>query len=223
MAQIARSIPAGCKEIFPQRRLGAGPRAARRPLPRQQPALLPPAGAPARDTGNFAGDGTGGPIPSSAKSGPPANAANAGRPRGTAACNTASAGAAAETPARSLLADTGAALAPDKSLAPDAIVSHDQEGPREPLLPKVKSRRQRSIALRDAFYLPASPIAFLPYMLIDASSNCHCDGLLAAIHPRRPSGGLADQIVRSLAATNIHSPNEKLDYLQLLNHQQIYG
>ena len=161
-AQIARSTPVGCTEIFSQPRLGADPRAARRPLPRQQPALLPVAGVPARDTGNSAGDGTGGQIPSSAKSGPPANVANAEQPPGTPGYNTAPADTAAETDAHSPLADTAAALA-RSILAPDAIVSHDYEqDPREPLLPKVKSRRGAFSALRDVSFPQPDPSASLP-------------------------------------------------------------
>ena len=202
-AQIVRSIPAGCTEIFSPRRLGAGPRAARRPLPRRQLVLLPAADAPARDTENSAADGIRGPIPSSAKSGPHANVANAGLLPGTLRCNTALADAGAEIAARSLSADTVAALASDKNLAAGVIVRHDQEDPREPLLPKVRSRRQRLIVLRDDFYLSASPIAFFPNRLIDASSDCQYAGHPAAIDSRRPPGGVAARIIRCVSVNRV--------------------
>jgi len=124
--RTARSTPVGCTEIFSEHRLGADPREARRTIPRQQPALPPVAGAPARDTGNSAGDGTGGPIPSSATSGPHTTAANAGPPPGMPCCNTAPADAGAGTTARSLSAGTADASA-CSTLAPDAMVNHDDQ------------------------------------------------------------------------------------------------
>ena len=60
-------------------------------------------------------------------------------------CNTAPADSGAQRTARIPSAGSDAASAPDKSLAPDEIVDHAQEDPRERQLPKVKSRGGASL------------------------------------------------------------------------------
>ena len=124
--------------------------------------MLLDARVPADDIDDFADDGTGVPIPFSAISGPPAIAANVLPTPGTRRCNTAPAGAAAGTTARTPSKDTDDVSACG-NLALDTILNHDhQQDPREPLLPKVKSRRGASSPLRDASYTKPDPAAHLP-------------------------------------------------------------
>jgi len=77
--RTTRSSPVGHREIFPNRRLGAHPRAGPRRPARQQPALPLAAPGPVADSGNSAGGGTRGPPPSAARPGWHANAANGRR------------------------------------------------------------------------------------------------------------------------------------------------
>jgi hypothetical protein len=129
--RTARSTPAGYRKISPKHRLGADPRAlAGRPL-RRRPLPPPAAGAPVADTGNFGGDGTRGRSPSPAKPGRHARPAIVRPPADTPNCNTAPAAAGARRIARIPSAGSDAASAPDKSLAPDKILDHAQEDPRE--------------------------------------------------------------------------------------------
>lgn len=127
--QTTRSSPAGHREIFPNSRLGADPRTGPgRPL---QWLPRPAAHVPAADTGNSGGDGTPGPLPSSARSGGHAKHAIVLPLADTPDCNTAPAAVGAQRTARIPSAGSDAASAPDKSLAPDQIVDHAQEDPRE--------------------------------------------------------------------------------------------
>lgn len=138
--QTARSSPAGHKKIFPKPRLGADPRAGPgRHLP-QRPLPPPAAPSPAADTGNSGADGTPGPLPSSARSGGHAKHATALPPADTPDCNIVPADSGAQRTARIPSAGSDAASALEKSLAPNEIVDHAQEDPRERQLPKVKSR-----------------------------------------------------------------------------------
>lgn len=136
--QTTRSSPAGHKKIFPKSRLGADPR-AEPVMPLQRLPLLA-ARAPAADTGNSGGDGTPGPRPSSAMPGQHAKRANAPPLSDTPDCNTAPADSGAQRTARIPSAGSDAASASGKSLAPNEILDHAQEDPRERQLPKVKSR-----------------------------------------------------------------------------------
>jgi len=77
--RTTRSSPAGHREFFPHRRLGAHPRAGPRRPARQPPAPPLAAGGPALDSGNSAGGGTRVPPPSAARPGWHANAANGRR------------------------------------------------------------------------------------------------------------------------------------------------
>ena len=127
--QTTRSSLAGHRKIFPNSRLGADPRAGPgRPL-----QWLPPpvARALAADSDNSGSDGTPGPLSSSARSERRAKHATALPPADTPDCNTVPADSGAQRPARIPSAGSAAASAPDKSLAPDQIVDHAQENPRE--------------------------------------------------------------------------------------------
>lgn len=158
--QTTRSSPAGHRKIFPNPRLGADPRAGPGRPPQLQPAPPPPAHAPAADTGNSGADDTPGPLPSSARSGQHAKHATALPPADTPDCNTAPAVAGAQRTARIPSAGSDAASAPDKSLAPDQIVDHAQEDPRERQLPKVKSRGGASLLSETPYNhspIPRSP------------------------------------------------------------------
>jgi len=138
--QTTRSSPAGHRKIFPKSRLGADPRALPgRPL-RLRPLPLPAARAPAADTGNSGGDGTRGPLPSSAMPGWHAKHATALPPADRPDCNISPAATGAQRTARIPSAGSGVASAHDKSLATDKIVDHHEVDPRERQLPKVKSR-----------------------------------------------------------------------------------
>jgi hypothetical protein len=151
--QIDRSSPDGHKEIFPRLRLGADPRTPPGRPPPQRPAPPPAAHAPAGDTGNSAGDGTGGHLPSSAMSGWHANAASGPPPLDMPDRNTATGHIRAQRTARSLSTGSGAASAHGKNLAPNKIVDHHGVDPRERSLPQVKSWRGASTPLRDALFL----------------------------------------------------------------------
>jgi hypothetical protein len=119
--QTTRSSLAGHREIFPNFRLGADPRAGPgRPLP-QRPLPPPAASAPAGDTGNSGGDDTRDRLPSSAM---PGRHATALPPPDTPGCNTAPADSGAQRTARIPSAGSDAASAPDKSLASDEFVDH---------------------------------------------------------------------------------------------------
>jgi hypothetical protein len=74
--RTTRSSPDGHREISPNRRLGAHPRAGSRRPARQQPAPPLAAGGLVADSGNSADDGTRGHSRSSARPGWHANAAN---------------------------------------------------------------------------------------------------------------------------------------------------
>ena len=115
--QTTRSSPAGHRKIFPKSRLGADPRALPgRPL-RLRPLPLPAARAPAADTGNSGGDGTRGPLPSSAMPGWHAKHATALPPADRPDCNISPAATGAQRTARIPSAGSGVASAHDKSLA----------------------------------------------------------------------------------------------------------
>jgi hypothetical protein len=130
--RTTRSSPDGHKEIFRKPRLGAGPRTGLR----RQPAWPPAACASALDSGHSACGGNRGPSPSSAKSGPHANAATGLRPPDTPRHNTVTGHTADRRTARSLSTDSGAAAAPDRSLALKMLVEDDEVDPRERQLPK---------------------------------------------------------------------------------------
>jgi hypothetical protein len=135
--QTTRSSPAGHKKILPKSRLGADPRAEPGPLQRLPP---PVAHAPAADSDNSGGDGTRGPLPCSAMPGRRAKHATALPLADTPDCNTAPADSGAQRTARIPSAGSDGASASGKSIAPDEILDHAQEDPRERQLPKVKSR-----------------------------------------------------------------------------------
>jgi len=165
---------------------------------------------PAGDSGNFADDGNDVRIPSSATSAPPATDASVWPTPGTSGCNTAPAGAGAGTTPRNPSEDTDDVSA-SSTLAPDAIVNHDHQlDPREPLLPKVKSRRGAILALRDASSTQPDPAAYLPKSVIPALSDRHSPPLgrhqaTAATHQSgRPSG-------RRLAAADTSASTARSD------------
>ncbi len=149
--RIAHSSPAGHTKFFSEPALGDGPRTASKPVPRWPPAPLPAAAGLAPDTGNSAGGGTAGLLPSSATSDWPANAATARPPAGTAGRSTAIADTEAERTARSPSTDTGGVSAPGKSLASEKNFDHLQEDPRELIAPIGQVPERISAPLRDAF------------------------------------------------------------------------
>ena len=167
--RTTRSRPGGHRKIFPKHRLGADPRVPLGRTARQQPVPPPAAGAPALNTDNSGTDGTRGHLPSSARSGGHAKNATALPLADTPDCNTVLAATGAQRTARTPSADNAAVSAPDKSLAPDKIVDHDEVEPRERQLPKVKSRRGASTPLRDALYPQPYPSASLPFRLLTRS------------------------------------------------------
>ncbi len=134
--RTTRSSPAGHREIFSEPRLGAGPRTPPRRTSRQRLVQPPPARGSAGDTDNSAGGDTPGLPLSSAMFGWHANDASGLLPPDTPDRNTATGHIRAQTTARSLSANSGAAAAPDWSLALKKIVDHDEVDPRERELPK---------------------------------------------------------------------------------------
>lgn len=171
--RTTRNSPAGHREIVPNRRLGADPRTGpRRSLPRR-PAPPPAAAAPALDTGNSAGDDTGGHGPSSAMPGWHANVANGRLRPGMPHCNTATGQIWAGKAARSLSAGSAAALAPDRSLALKKIVDHAEVDPRERQLPEGQVPERISAPLRDALYPLLYPSARLQSRLITPVPGRH--------------------------------------------------
>ena len=165
--------------------LGAGPRGPPQwvPMPAHWP--LPDADAPARGIGNSGCDGTGDHLPFVAMPGPNANAANARPHVGTSGCNNGPADVGAGRTARTPSEDSGVLSAADGSLAPRVIVDHADRSPRELLLPKVKSRREASTSLRDAFIAAASSRAALSVRLIAPAAGRH---FLAAPPPPTTAG-----------------------------------
>jgi hypothetical protein len=158
--QTTRSSPVGHREIFPNRRLGAHPRAGPRRPARQPPAPPLAAGGPALDSGNSAGGGTRGPPPSAARPGWHANAANGPLHPDMPRSNTATGHTRAGRTARSLSTSSAAAVAPDRSLALKKIVDHAEVDPRERQLPKGQVPERTSTPLRDALYplpYPSAP------------------------------------------------------------------
>jgi hypothetical protein len=174
--------------------LGAGPRGPPRRVSMPAPWPLPDADAPALDTGNSGRDGTGDHLPFVAMPGPNANAANARLHVGTPDCNNGPGDVGGGRTARTPSKDSGALSAADGSLAPPGIVDHADRSPRELLLPKVKSRREASTSLRDAFIAAASSQAALSLRLIAPAPRRH--------RPPPASTLLAAIMVQSLAATN---------------------
>ena len=166
MEQTTRSSPDGHKEIFPKCRLGADPRTPPGRLPRQRPVLPPAARGPVDDADNSADGGTRAHSPSSAKSGWHANAASGPLPPDTPGRNTATGHIRARRTARSLSIDSGAAAAPDKSLALKKIFDHYEVDPRECQLPKGQVPERISTPLRDNLYSLPYPSASLPFSLI---------------------------------------------------------
>jgi hypothetical protein len=166
--QTTRSSPDERNKMFQNRQLGAGPRGPlERAPPRASiavpiqvliavPVPLPDADSPARDTGNSGRDGAGDHLPFVAMPGPNANAAIARPPAGMPDRNNGPGDIRAGRTARSPSKDSGARAAAGKSLAPRLIVDHADRSPRELELPKVKSRREASTSLRDAFIAAAS-------------------------------------------------------------------
>jgi hypothetical protein len=168
-------------------RLGDHPRAGpRRPaLPR--PVPLRAADAPALDSGNSAGGGTPGHGPSASRLGWHANAAGGRLHPDTPHCNTAPGAIGAQRTARSLSTGSGAAAAPDRSLAPEKIANQNEVDPRERQLPKGQVPERTSIPLRDALYPLPYPAASLSVSLITPVPGRHsCAGrppLTIAGHP----------------------------------------
>ena len=171
--RTARNSPGGHKEIFPKPRLGADPRTPSGRLPWQRPASPPAARGPAGDTDNSVDGGTRAHSPSSARSGWHANAASGPLHPDTPDRNTATGHIRAQRTARSLSADSGAAAAPDWSLALKKIVDHHEVDPRERQLPKGQVPERTSIPLRDALYPLPYPSASLRSRLITTTSGRH--------------------------------------------------
>src|ERR1039458_2673412 len=187
--RTARSSPDGHKEIFPKCRLGADPRTPpRRPAP-QRPAPPPAARGPAGDTDNSVDGGTPGLPLSSARSGWHANAASGPLHPDTPDRNTATGHIRAQRTARSLSTDSGAAVAPDWSLALKKIVDHHEVDPRERQLPKGQVPERTSIPLRDALYPLPYPSASLHSRLITPVPGRHsCAGRPPPITAGQPPG-----------------------------------
>jgi hypothetical protein len=172
-ARITRSSLAGNKEIFPNRRLGAHPRAQpRRPaLPR--PALIRTARGVVADSGNSADGGTPGHGPYAARLDWHANAASGRLHTDTPHYNTAPGHTRAGRTARSLSTGSAAAAAPDRSLASEMIGDQNEVDPRERQLPKGQVPERTSIPLRDALYPLPYPSASLRSRLITRLHGRH--------------------------------------------------
>ena len=184
-ARTTRSSLDGHKEIFPNRRLGAHPRAQpRRPAP-PRPALLRAARGAALDSGNSADGGTPGHGPSAARLGWHANAASGRRHPDTPHCNTATGHTRAGRTARSLSIGSAAASALDKSLALKKIANQNEVDPRERQLPKGQVPERTSIPLRDDLNLLPYPSASLCSRLIACLPGRH---FLAGRPPRIAAG-----------------------------------
>lgn len=171
--RIARNSQAGHRESFPKYRLGADPRSPPGRSARQRPAPPPAARGPAGDTDSSVGGGTRGHSPSFARSDWHANAASGPLHPDTPGRNTATAHVRAQRTARSLSANSGAAAAPDWSLALKKIADHHEVDPRERQLPKGQVPERTSIPLRDALFPLPYPSASLRSRLLTRLPGRH--------------------------------------------------
>ena len=185
--QTTRSTPAGHREIFAKRRLGAHPRAPPPRPPRWPPVPPPAAGGHAADTDNSVDGGTPALPRSSARPGRHANVATGPPPADTPHRNTAPGHIRAGRTARSLSRDSAAAAATGWSLALKKIVDHAELDPRERQLPKGQVPERTSIPLRDPFYPLPYPSASLRFRLITRLLGCH---LFAGRPPPTTAGHL---------------------------------
>ena len=164
--RTTRSSPDGHREIFSEPRLGADPRTPSGRLPWQRSAPPPAARGPAGDTDSSVDGGTHVHSPSDAMSARLASGASGLPPVDTPDCNTATGNRENRRTARSLSIDSGAAAAPDWSLALKKIVDHNEVDPRECQLPKGQVPERTSTPLRDDLYSLPYPSASLPFSLI---------------------------------------------------------
>ena len=144
--------------------LGAGPRAA---PPRQLSRLA--VRAAARDTAGSGPDGCRGPAASLDTADSTANAANVVPLVDRIHCNNALADDPAKTAVRILSADNAAADG-DSALAPRCCEPQNDFGPRELLLPTVKSRSEASTSLRGVSSRPLL-LAFHSLLLYHMSQS----------------------------------------------------
>ena len=201
-ARTTHSSRVGHKEIFPNRRLGAHPRDRPRRPALPQPDRLLAAHRAVADSGCSADGGTPGHGPSAARLGWHANAASGRLHPDTPRRNTAPGHTRAGRTARSLSTGSAAAVAPDRSLAPEKIVDHDEVDPRERQLPIGQVPERASIPLRDAFVSAALSFGIPLFQAnhLPAWPPLPCRS--AATDHRRSPALLVGEVVQSLAAAN---------------------